>query len=176
MKTLILLRHAKSDWSDPDLSDHDRPLNPRGRAAAAAMSEYLRAGGEGPPALDGVLCSSARRARDTMERVLPAWPVPPVPSIEPGLYLCGALALLERLRRLPDGVGRVLLVGHNPDLHDLACRLAITGGAEALVALRQKYPTGALAELALPDGSWRDLTGGRLVRFVRPRDLMDPDA
>ncbi|HYE50794.1 MAG TPA: histidine phosphatase family protein [Azospirillaceae bacterium] len=173
MKTLYLLRHAKSAWADPGLADHDRPLAPRGRQAAASMADYIGKRPGGPPPLDLVLCSTARRARETLAAVLPAWaPRPPVLE-EDGLYLCGADALLRRLRSLADGIDAVLLIAHNPDLQELTLSLA-RGGAEGLMAqARAKYPTGALARLELDVADWGRLRpgDGRLMEFVLPRNL-----
>ena len=163
IKRLYLLRHAKSSWDDPDLSDHDRPLAGRGRRAAKAIGAYLREHDIEP---DLVLCSSALRARETLERLeLGAAAV----QIEPELYAAGASALLARLRRVPDAVGSVMLVGHNPGLQDLALDLARP--APDVDELRVKYPTAALLTLILED--WEALARGTadLAGFVRPRDL-----
>ncbi|ACI98948.1 SixA phosphatase family protein [Rhodospirillum centenum] len=176
MKSLYLLRHAKSAWDDATLEDHDRPLAPRGRRACATMAKYLGERKGGPPRLDLVLCSTARRARETLEGVLPAWPVAPETVHEAGLYLCGTDALLDRLRALPETVGAVMLVGHNPDFQELALTLAGTGDPAALAAVREKLPTGGFIALELPDGPWSGLSprGGRLVEFTPPRSLTGP--
>jgi len=173
MKTLYLLRHAKSAWDDPTLPDHDRPLAPRGKRAAATMAKYLAERKGGPPAPDMVLCSSARRAQDTLAAVAGAWPTPVPVSVEPGLYLCGEAALLDRLRALPDRVRSVMLVGHNPDFHHLALGLCVRGPAESLASLRAKLPTGSFLAIGLPDGPWTDLAWatGDLLEFTPPRSL-----
>jgi phosphohistidine phosphatase len=162
-KTLFLLRHAKSSWEDPGLADHDRPLAPRGRRAAKLIAEHLRREGVGPSL---VLCSSARRARETLDRVAPDGEA----RIEGELYGASATDLLARLRRVPGGVESVMLIGHNPAIHALAVRLACSGPTRP--ALERKFPTGALATLAF-DGDWQGLQAGtaRLVAFVRPREL-----
>jgi phosphohistidine phosphatase len=163
--TLLLLRHAKSAWGDPALSDHERPLNERGRRAAPAMGRRIQAAGFRP---DLALCSSARRAQETWSLVAPELEARPRVVVERGLYLCGANALLARLRRLgPEDC--VLLVAHNPDLHELAVGLTADGPAAAIRALVAKLPTGALAALALE--SWRDLApdSARLLLFATPR-------
>ncbi|HEV7369096.1 histidine phosphatase family protein [Arenibaculum sp.] len=168
MKTLHLLRHAKSSRDDPDLPDHDRPLADRGREAAAWVGRHMAGRGLAPGL---VLCSTARRAEDTLALALSAagagWPV----ERERGLYLAGAPALLDRLRRIPDEVGSVLLVGHNPDLHDLARDLASSGDGEALAGLRQGFPTATLAGIEFDVPSWRELAAGsgRLVGYTVPR-------
>ena len=171
MKTLLLLRHAKSAWSDPRLDDHDRPLNGRGEQAAKAMADHLARHGPRP---DLILCSTAMRTRQTLAPLLKRLgsPAPPI-SLENGLYLASEDALLARLQAVADDVPTVLLIGHNDGIGQLAAELADNGPSEALSALREKYPTGALAVLRVPDGPWSDLKVGaaRLLAFVRPRDL-----
>ena len=141
---LWLLRHAKSSWGDPDLADQDRPLAPRGEQAAARMRAYLAEHSIDPQL---VLCSTARRAKETLAAVLPALGDDLEIRIEPALYTFDASDLVDRLRRLPP-TASVLLIGHNPALQDLACRL-VTGG-ERLGDLTTKLPTGALVEIRLP--------------------------
>jgi phosphohistidine phosphatase len=162
---LFLFRHAKSSWKDPGQADHDRPLAGRGRRAAKAVARHLREERIQP---ELVLCSTARRARETLERVEPALGVADV-WFEPALYGASAGALLERLHDVPDHVGSVMLIGHNPGLQELALELAHTG--PELHELAAKFPTAALATLELPD--WRTIRPGTgdLVGFVRPRDL-----
>ncbi|MBI2739955.1 MAG: histidine phosphatase family protein [Rhodospirillales bacterium] len=171
MKTLLLLRHAKSAWSDPRLDDHDRPLNGRGERAAKAMADRIARQGPRP---DLILCSTAMRTRQTLAPLLKRLdgPAPPI-SLENGLYLASEDALLVRLRAVADDVPTVLLIGHNDGIGQLAADLASDGPADALAALRAKYPTGALAVLRTPDGPWSELKPGsaKLLEFVRPRDL-----
>jgi phosphohistidine phosphatase len=161
---LYLLRHAKSSWDEPGLADHDRPLAKRGRRAAKAMAGYLR---ENEIAPELVLCSTARRARETFERIEPALGAPEVWH-ERDLYGVSPGKLLERLRSVPDGVGSVMVIGHNPTLEDLALDLARPSSKRE--ELEVKFPTGALAALEFP-GTWRELDEAELVAFVRPRDL-----
>lgn len=171
MKTVLLLRHAKSAWDDHGLSDHDRPLNRRGEKAAQAMAEHLAAHGPQP---DLILCSTATRARQTLAPLVDLLtPAPPI-SLEKGLYLASEDMLLARLRDLPAEVGVVLLIGHNDGIWQLAEVLAGHGKSSSLAALREKYPTGTLATLAAPTQRWPDLQVGsaELLGFVRPRDLM----
>jgi phosphohistidine phosphatase len=159
-RRLLLLRHAKSSWDDPSLADHDRPLAPRGRRAAKRIGEYLR---DEQVEIALVLCSSAARAQETLERVRPPGEV----RIEPSLYGAGAHQLLERVRRVPDEAGSVMLIGHNPAMEDLAVLLT-----DAAALTGEKFPTGALATLTFT-GSWRQLGPGtaELESFVRPREL-----
>ena len=171
MKTLLLLRHAKSAWSDPRLDDHERPLNGRGERAAKAMADHIARQGPRP---ELILCSTAMRTRQTLEPLLKRLPAPAPPiSLEDGLYLASEQILLARLQAVPDAVFTVLLIGHNDGIGQLAADLAGSGPSEALATLREKYPTGALTVLRLPDGPWSDLKPGsaKLLDFVRPRDL-----
>jgi phosphohistidine phosphatase len=167
MKRLYLLRHAKSSWKDNSLPDHDRPLARRGRRAAKAIARHMREHGIEP---ELVLCSTARRARETLDRVEPTLGAPTV-RVEPDLYAASAPAVLERLRSVPDTVESVMVIAHNPGLHELALELARPPSAASEVAA--KYPTGALATLAFEASSWQELDRGtaELVELVRPRDL-----
>jgi phosphohistidine phosphatase len=176
MRQLLLLRHAKSSWDDPAQSDHARPLNARGRSAAAGVRQAMRDLGLVP---DVVLVSSARRTLQTLEALAP-WDETPI--IEPmnGLYLASAAQIVQTLQGMSDTVRSVMVIGHNPGLHDLALTLV---GAHAMATagplvhrLAQGFPAGGLAEFTIAR-SWRDLGdgggegGGRLVRFLSPRDL-----
>jgi phosphohistidine phosphatase len=164
MKRVYLLRHAKSSWKYPKLADHDRPLAGRGKQAAKRIAKHMRAQ-ELEPEL--VLCSTARRARETLERIEPAIGRAPV-RVESELYGASAHDLLARLHRLPDDVGSVLVIGHNPGMHELALELA--GPAPEL---RGKFPTAALATLAFHGSGWGELgpDATELVELTRPRDL-----
>ena len=165
MRQLLLLRHAKSSWDDPRLPDHARPLNARGRQAAAAIRDAMRRLDLLP---ELVLVSSARRALQTLEALQP-WDKPPRIEPQDALYLAAPDALLGVLQAQDDAVGRVLLIGHNPGLHELSLQLA--GDTPERSQLAPEYPTGALAEFQVP-GPWRTLqSGSRLVRFITPRDL-----
>ncbi len=177
MRQLLLLRHAKSSWDDPRLSDHARPINARGRRAAQGMAGAMRELGLAP---DIVLVSSARRTLQTLEALAP---LEGSPLIEPmdDLYLATWPSLLGVLRGLPETARSVLLIGHNPGLHELAMALAgpatMAEGGPIAQRLAEGYPTAALTELAvaLP---WRLLEagGGRLLRFLTPADLPSAEA
>jgi phosphohistidine phosphatase len=172
MRQLLLLRHAKSSWDDPSLPDHARPLNPRGRRAAAALAQTIRDLGLSP---DVVLVSSARRTLQTLEELGPALESGTLVEPMDALYLAPWQALLGVVQRAPETARSVMLIGHNPGLHELA--MALTGAAghagESPDARRlaEGYPTAALAEFAIAV-PWRQLEagGGRLVRFLVPRD------
>lgn len=168
MKTLHLLRHAKSSWKDPALDDHERPLGKRGRAAAKDMARYMERAGI---ALDIVLCSTAIRARQTLEpiakRVRPANVI-----FENGIYEVPQRRLWEYLWALPEQAETVLMIGHNPGLHDLALALADAGSRDRLPSPEDKFPTGALATFSF-DGAWKDMRphGAQLLSFIRPGRL-----
>ena len=172
MRQLLLLRHAKSAWDGPRQSDHGRPVNAAGHEAAAAMRDAMRALGLAP---DVVLVSSARRTLQTLEALLP-WPDTPIIEPMDALYLATAPQLLAVLNNVAETVRSLLLIGHNPGLHELAHTLAGSARDPADAArLAARYPTAALAEFAVP-GPWRALApgGARLVRFLYPRDLPLP--
>ena len=170
MRQLLLLRHAKSAWDDPALADHARPLNGRGRLAARDMALEMARLGLAP---DVVLVSSARRTLQTLEALKPL-EGSPIVTVMDELYLAPWENLLGVLHRVPETVRSVLLLGHNPGLHDLAIRLlpSHAEASPALFRLRDGYPTGALAEFAVA-APWQSLseTGGRLMHFIAPRDL-----
>jgi phosphohistidine phosphatase len=163
VKRLHILRHAKSSWGDPDLADHERPLAPRGEKAAVKIAEHVRAA-EIAPGL--VLSSTALRARQTLAALLPVLPAEAEIRIQDWLYGAGVGDVLARLREVNEGVGSVLVVGHNPTLHELA--LALTCREDAL----ERFPTGALASVAFAV-PWVDLAEGtaELEAFVIPREL-----
>jgi phosphohistidine phosphatase len=166
MPTLYVLRHTKSSWDDPSLADSDRPLAPRGRKAARRIGAHMLATRIEPQL---ILCSTARRARETVEGLGDA-----VSGVELQLddefYGAGVAGLVERLQRVPYWVETALLVGHNPGLQELVVALSRPGLLRDRVA--RKLPTGALATLSL-DGSWRTLRPGaaELTALVFPREL-----
>jgi phosphohistidine phosphatase len=172
MRQLLLLRHAKSAWDDPALGDHARPLNDTGRAAAASMRRAMLDLGLTP---DVVLVSSARRTLQTLEALEP-WDERPLIEPMDKLYLATAPQILAILNGVAETVRSLLVIGHNPGLHDVALTIA---GAHAMAANRDitrqlaaGFPAGALAEFTVAP-RWSDLGegGGRLVRFLCPKDL-----
>lgn len=172
MKILTLLRHAKSGWDDPVSRDFDRPLNPRGRRAARTVGKEMKAQGL---AFDLVLASPAVRVVETLEEVASAYG--PLDIVyEERLYLASSAALLDLVRHAPESAARLLLVGHNPGLEEIALRLAGEDGDTLRRRIEIKYPTGTLAEIDLPAERWSDVAerSGRIARFIRPRDL-DPE-
>jgi len=169
MKVLTLLRHAKSGWDDPALRDFDRPLNPRGRRAAATVGREMRRLGLG---FDVVVASPARRVIETLEEIEKAFGTL-APRYDQRLYLAPAETLLEIARETGDEAESLLLVGHNPGLEELVLRLSANGALRCEAEV--KYPTATLAQMRFDVASWRQLRegGATLARFVRPRDL-DP--
>ena len=171
MRTLLLLRHAKSSWDDPDLEDIDRPLAPRGMKAAPLMASFLETKGLRP---DLVLCSPAVRARQTWSLVARSLGDKIEVKHLQGLYLGAPSRLLEAVRRAPDAAACVLLVGHNPGMEHLAMALAgPRSKPKALAKLGSKFPTAALAEIEFDAAAWADVAHGegRLKRLVWPKDL-----
>jgi phosphohistidine phosphatase len=164
VKRLHLLRHAKSSWKDESLADEERPLAKRGVRASKRMAEHIAGAGLG---IELVVCSPARRARDTIDPLLEALDPEPEVRTEPAVYGADVGELLEVVRGLPEEMDVAVIVGHNPGLQSFAFGLA------ADARLRGKYPTGALASFALDVERWRDveLGGARLESFVRPREL-----
>ncbi len=171
MKSLFLLRHAKSDWSDNSVDDHDRDLAHRGERAAAAMGQYLSQAGVEP---DLALCSTAMRARRTWEVLSANWPLAPNVEFERGLYLAGSTGLLNRLKKVDPGLDSVLIIGHNPDIEKLILGVAGKGKGDSLARAADKVPTCAFAELTLKGETWSDFEPGTAVleKFVAPKDLV----
>ncbi|MEI9850250.1 MAG: histidine phosphatase family protein [Sphingomonas sp.] len=171
MKTLTLLRHAKSGWDDPVLRDFDRPLNPKGQRAAQAMGRHMKSLGL---AFDHVAASPAARVVQTLAQVEAGYGEELAPAWDQRIYLASAATLLDLVQALPDEAGHALLVGHNPGLEELVLLLA-PGPSPLRVDVEAKFPTASLAELRFDAARWEDVQPGRatLARFVRPRDL-DP--
>lgn len=170
MKTLILMRHAKSSWKDRTLDDHDRPLNKRGRQAAPAMARWLAAQGHAP---DTVLCSSARRARETLDLARAATPALPEPRIAPALDQASPSALLDELKNLPDSCTCALLIAHQPGLGELVRLLARGVRTPELKRAFAKFPTAAVAILEADIPAWNELglETAELMDFAAPREL-----
>jgi phosphohistidine phosphatase len=171
---LTLFRHAKSAWPDAGLDDFDRPLNKRGRDAAVTMAHAMISAGITPSLL---LCSAARRARETLAGALPILRGDCRIAIEHGLYLASADALLDRLHAITGDDTEILVIGHNPGLHELALMLTEPAQSDAYRNLTAKFPTAALAELEFRTGNWSEVKRGqgKLRRFMTPRSLADTD-
>ena len=169
MKTIYLLRHAKSSWDDPGVADFDRPISGRGKRSCGALA---RAIAELHVAPELILCSSAKRTQETLRRIASALPHDHMVAVERQLYLASARKLLARLRRVPDDTRSVMLIGHNPGLQRLAEMLAGGGEKAALARLAAKFPTAGLVELEYPGADWRSLeeSGAKLVRLWSPSE------
>lgn len=167
MKRLFILRHAKSSWDAKGLDDHERPLNGRGRHAAALMGAVMAERGYRP---DGILCSSSVRTRETLELLRPHIGTRVPVLIERELYHASAQRLLARLHRLPDGWDSALLIGHNPGLEQLVLLLPDPTGPRLAPV---KFPTAALAVLDFPVTAWSrvEAGAGELADFVAPREI-----
>jgi phosphohistidine phosphatase len=172
MKTLILMRHAKSAWDDPHQKDIDRPLSLRGRKAAPRVGAWLKAEGYRP---DLVLCSTAARARETLELVEPSLPGGTEVTFLRALYMAAPREMLDEIAKAPAAVATVMLVGHNPGIGSLASLLAGTGDPIMLGNLHSKFPTAAVAVIRFDVRAWGELApgGGTLAAFQRPRDFDD---
>ncbi len=173
MKTLTLLRHAKSGWDDPVARDFDRALNPRGQRAAARVGRYLH---DEAVVFDHVIASPAVRVIETLEHLAEGYGQALDPQWERRIYLASSATLLDIVATLPAAANHVLMVGHNPGLEDLVLELVPDGAEPGLRdEVEIKFPTASLAEMQLDIDDWAAITanGATLTRFVRPRDL-DP--
>jgi Phosphohistidine phosphatase SixA len=169
VKTILLLRHAKSSWKDTTLADFDRPLNKRGREATQQIRDCLAREKWLP---SQVLCSPAKRTRETLERIQDAFGEAVPVRFEKGIYMADAPVLLRRLRRLSDSLGSVMVIGHNPGLEHFALMLTDAEDTPLRRQLAAKFPTGTLAAIGCDIDHWTDLKPacGNLEAFVRPRD------
>lgn len=171
-RRLMLLRHAKSDWPE-GVEDHERPLAQRGRKAAPRMGAYLRQEGLVP---DRALVSSAKRTRETWELVEKELGSDVAEDFVAQIYEAPTDRLVEVVRSCSDRDRRLLLVGHNPGLADLAVALCDGSSPDAIARIRQKFPTAGLVVIDFEATSWKDVArgSGRLERFVSPRSLGQP--
>ena len=166
MRTLLLLRHAKSSWKHSGLSDHDRPLNKRGRRDAPKVGRLLKQKRLSP---GGIISSSATRARETADEVARWSAFDSAVQLEPRLYLADPATIVGVVRWAGAQARRVLVVGHNPGIEELAARL--TG-----LSVPDPLPTAGLVHIRLEIDSWKELglsSEGRLVHVWHPRELKD---
>lgn len=161
MKKLLLLRHAKSSWEDTSLPDFERPLNERGQRAAPLVGKFMREQKIRP---DLVICSPAKRTRETIALVLKAAGIATELRYDERIYEASVASLLEIISQIEDDKTEVMLVGHNPGFENLLERL--TGEAE-------RMPTAALARITLNSEKWSEAgaEGGRLESFVKAKEL-----
>ena len=162
MKTLLILRHAKSSWKDASLADHDRPLNKRGKRDAPRMGEFVREQGLAP---DRIISSTAKRARNTAKAVAKACCCEDKVELTSEFYHATPGVYLAVLQNVPDDDSRVMVVGHNPGMEALVAHL--TGSRETM-------PTAALAHVVLPIEKWAELdyeVQGELLGLWRPKGI-----
>lgn len=170
MRRLVLMRHAKSSWDDPDMDDRDRPLSPRGRLAAVLMGAWLAEVGLVP---DAALISDSRRTVETWERLRHGGGFEAPVEARAALYMADPDAQLAALRSAPEGARVLLMLGHEPGTGAFLRRLA--DGTEGAGCRRayEKFPTGSIAVLEF-DGAWAEAAyrAARFVRFTTPKDLV----
>jgi phosphohistidine phosphatase len=166
MKRLILTRHAKSAWDDPMTPDHDRPLNDRGKAAAADLGQWLASRDHVP---GEVLCSDSLRTRKTFSGIAPALPGAPVLELKPALYHAGPDVMMAVLRHAKADI--VMMIGHNPGIAEFAARLVAHPPQSVDFA---RYPTGATLVVDFDVTDWSDVTFGTgvTVDFIVPREIV----
>lgn len=170
-RVLVLMRHAKAAWGGGVSSDSDRPLDERGRRAAPVMASYLADTGAVP---ELVLCSSALRARQTLDRMVHDFDPGPEIRTDDGLYLAEHRDILSRIRAIEATWRKVLVIGHNPGLKILAGRLAARANPAEAARVEAKFPTAGLVHLAVTLESWQDLSPDTIAAatFVAPKHLV----
>ncbi len=167
-RTLLLLRHAKSSWDDPELDDFDRPLAERGRRAAPRIAAEMTTRGWRP---DAALVSAAVRTRQTWELVSAATEPGIAATFTDAIYEAPADRILDSIRLTPDNASALLVIGHNPGFETLARLLATPDSdTDALARLNRKFPTAALARFTF-EGAWSDLGKATLTDFLTPKEL-----
>lgn len=168
-KNLTILRHAKTETGSASQEDHDRALTARGINASHIMGEYLSRKAQ---KFDLVICSTAVRARQTWQEMQQTFPIKVLTTFEKKMYLASGNEILNLLANVPEEVNSLLIIGHNPGLHQLALKLAKSGDEVLLEILAQKFPTCALASFVF-DPPWRNVaqTKGRLLGFMTPKML-----
>lgn len=171
---LMLLRHAKAEKAEAGMPDHARLLNARGRSDAALIGAYIDRHSLAP---DRVIVSTAQRTCETWEHLADELAAPVTAAFEERLYNAGAHAILALLKRTEPEMRSVLVIGHNPGLHDAARLLIASGDVEARERLNEGLPTSGLAVIDFAAANWRKLHahGGRLERFITPRSLAAAD-
>jgi phosphohistidine phosphatase len=167
---LILLRHAKAEKAEPGMPDRDRTLDERGIGDAAKLGVYMAHHALRP---DRALVSDARRTRETWDGVCTAWPTPPSVSYETALYNAGREAIIDVIRKGAGKAAAVLVIGHNPGLHDAARLLIASGDVAARERLNEGLPTSGLLVIDFAGSDWPKLhpRSGRLERFITPKSL-----
>ena len=170
MTRLTVLRHAKSNWGEPNLDDHDRPLNGRGLKAARRMGRELK---HRDLHFDFVLASTAARVRETIDALQEQYDFAAPIRFAPRLYLASAETLLELIREFAEDVRAPLVVGHNPGLEQLVVELSNDDRHGLRGRIGEGLPTAALAAVELPVGEWAQVQPGsaQIVELILPREL-----
>lgn len=170
MARLFLLRHAKSSWDDATSPDFDRPLNIRGRSAAPMMGRHMADHALFP---ERVLCSTARRTRETLAGLLPHLSGDMDIQLMRSIYTASDAGYLDILRRHGGGTRSLMLIGHNPGMQDTALSLIGSGNPAFVDEIRDKFPTAGLAVIDFDLADWAKLApgSGRIVAFFRPREI-----
>lgn len=170
MKTLQILRHAKAETGDMNMDDFNRALAPRGIEDAQRLGNYLS--DDNTP--DSILCSSAIRTVQTYENMASAWQSLPDASYHESLYLASTGTLMRLLQQQVSSITHILLIGHNPGLHQLALTLTDNSGENACADIAYKFPTCAMAEIGFSFDSWDKLAPacGTLTRYLTRHDIM----
>ncbi len=169
MKTLLLMRHAKSSWKDLFCPDHDRPLSKRGVRAAKTMGKWLAENNLTP---DSVLLSSAKRTVQTWETLRPYLKNPPPVDVHKSLYMTNPDYLLARIRNTDKSVKTLLVINHDPTISQLTAALAQPPLPDDCARALQKFQTAAIARFEM-GGKWTSLSQSKLkfVQFVKPKDF-----
>lgn len=173
MRTLVILRHAKSSWALPGVEDFDRPLNEKGLTALPAMAMWLSK----MVTPDHILCSSALRTQQTLEGYKSAFSGAISTSVERNLYLASSEKTLAAARHFSDAVSTALIIGHNPGLHDTALQILSADERSRSKGLRSAFPTCAAAIINLPITSWSKIewNNGTLNAYMTPKLLARSD-
>ena len=170
MRRLILFRHSTAERADPTRSDHERVLTPQGRTDAAMVGDYLANHSFRP---DNVIVSPAARTRETWRQIAAALRLAPDARFDERIYNATAQALLNVIAETADGAQTILVLGHNPGLHELAMLLTATGDIDIRERLRENFPTSGIAVIDFALDTWSKLhpRSGRLERFVSPKQI-----
>ncbi|MBN1413249.1 MAG: histidine phosphatase family protein [Spirochaetales bacterium] len=164
MKTLILQRHAKSSWDYPELEDHERPLNKRGKKASQLIGAFFRQNGIQP---DLILCSTAMRTRETLRLMTNEWETVAEIQFIDRIYHGDEDELISIITAVPNQVSKLMVIGHNPTLENLLEDMIGT------TAMPEKFSTAAVAFIEVPVDDWREIStkNGTLVQFITPKGL-----
>lgn len=168
MRRLMLFRHAKSSWDDPELTDFDRPLNKRGRKAVPLMGRHIAGKGLLP---ERILCSTSKRTRETLAGLLSYLRDETSIELLPQLYEASAATIREVVRTQGGEAETLMVIGHNPGLQTCASELIGSDTGRLADSVNAHFPTGALAVIDFEIADWAEAERGRLVSFCGPKDL-----